>query len=335
VRELLRNRFLLPAALMVAMGIGGMFSLTAGAGASGSSTPTTTPVGGLAVGGGVGSGDFNSGVALPPSVGSPCYLGGPRNSGGPNSTIRTYHCVHGHQVARPGRVIAYGNSAIIYKNPPKAFIPAGEALFAENCSSCHGDEAQGSAIAPNLRGVGPATVDFWVSTGRMPAQSTAQVEAERKPARLTPLQALEVAAWVNSLDPAVPYVPYVNTARANVSVGAALFSLNCAACHTITGSGDALAYGTNAPTLNNKHITPQQVAEAIRTGPANMPRFTGNLNDAQVRDLVAYVTRDIQHPDDAGGFGLGGVGPVTEGFIGLLLGVGGLALICYWIGDRT
>ena len=37
-------------------------------------------------------------------------------------------------------------------------------------------------------------------------------------------------------------------------------------------------------------MTPQQVAEAIRTGPANMPRFSGNLTDAQVRDIVSYVT---------------------------------------------
>jgi len=26
---------------------------------------------------------------------------------------------------------------------------------------------------------------------------------------------------------------------------------------------------------------------------------------------------------------------VAEGFIALLIGVGGLALICFWIGDRT
>jgi len=29
-----------------------------------------------------------------------------------------------------------------------------------------------------------------------------------------------------------------------------------------------------------------KVAEAIRTGPGNMPRFTGNLSDFQVRDIV-------------------------------------------------
>jgi ubiquinol-cytochrome c reductase cytochrome c subunit len=65
-----------------------------------------------------------------------------------------------------------------------------------------------------------------------------------------------------------------------------------------------------------------------------MPRFTGNLSDYQVRDIVAYVTSKIQHPQNVGGLGLGGLGPVAEGFVGLLLGVGLLALVGYWVGER-
>jgi len=127
---------------------------------------------------------------------------------------------------------------------------------------------------------------------------------------------------------------YEAVERQLTAMGADLFSLNCAACHTITGAGDALAFGTNAPSLQNRAITPQQVTEALRIGPANMPRFTGNLTDAQVRDVVAYVTKYIQHPADPGGAGLGGVGPVAEGFVALLIGVGGLVGICFWIGER-
>ena len=333
MRRLLRHKLLLPAAVLVTVAVGSLLSFGAGAGASShaNSSDTGTGTGGIAVGGGVNAGNFNSGIKLPAGVGSPNYLGGPKNSGNANSSLRVYRTVHGHR-----ELVAYGNRAIIYKQPPAALIPVGEALFAQNCSTCHGSDAQGSAIAPNLVGVGPATVNFWVSSGRMPAVNTDQVEAERKPARLSPEQALAVAAWVNSLDPAVPFVPYPNLKGASLSEGASLFALNCAACHTIDRArATPLAYGTNAPTLNNKNITPQQVAEAIRTGPANMPRFTGNLSDAQVRDLVAYVTAKIQHPQDPGGWGLGGVGPVTEGFVALLVGVGALVLVCFWIGERS
>jgi ubiquinol-cytochrome c reductase cytochrome c subunit len=243
-------------------------------------------------------------------------------------------CINGH-------LISYGNTAITYANPPQSFISAGRLLFAQTCSSCHGNDANGvgpegqATIGPNLQGVGAATVDFWVSTGRMPAADVKAVEAERRATRLTPLQALELAAWVNSLDPSVPAVPYPHLQGTNQSVGQDLFSLNCAACHTITGSGDALAYGTNAPSLQNKNVTAQQVVEAMRIGPANMPRFSGNLTDAQVADIVSYVTGRLQHPTNPGGFGLGGVGPVAEGFVALLIGVGGLALVCFWIGDRS
>ncbi len=256
-----------------------------------------------------------------------------RNAGNPFLSTNKF-CLNGH-------LISYGNTAITYANPPQALISAGRLLFAQTCSSCHGNDANGvgpdgqATIGPNLQGVGAATVDFWVSTGRMPATDVKAVEAERKASRLTPLQALELAAWVNSLDPAVPAVPYPHLGGANQSAGADLFSLNCAACHTITGAGDALAFGTNAPSLQNRDVSAQQVVEAMRIGPANMPRFSGNLTDQQVADIVSYVTGRIEHPDNPGGAGLGGVGPVAEGFVALLIGVGGLVLVCFWIGERS
>jgi ubiquinol-cytochrome c reductase cytochrome c subunit len=256
-----------------------------------------------------------------------------KNSGNP-FTSTNLHCAGGH-------IISYGNSAITYANPPQSYVSVGRQLFAQYCSSCHGNDANGvgpegeATIGPNLQGVGAATVDFWVSSGRMPAADPKAVEAERRATRLTPEQALQLAAFVNSLDPAVPAIPTPHLQGANQSTGDELFSLNCAACHTITGSGDALAFGTNAPSLQNKTVTAQQVVEAMRTGPANMPRFSGNLTDAQVRDITSYVVGRIQHPVNPGGFSLGGVGPVAEGFVALLIGVGGLALICFWIGDRS
>ena len=76
--------------------------------------------------------------------------------------------------------------------------------------------------------------------------------------------------------------------------------------------------------------------EAIRTGPGNMPRFAGNLTDTQVarhrrlRDRSTSSTRTTPAASASAGSG-----PVAEGFVGLLFGVGGLMLVCFWIGDRT
>ena len=355
MRRLLRNRLLLPAALLVAVGLSSVLALSSGAGAAGrtashaaaaahrshparaaaaktSTSPSTRSAGGTISTPG-GTHFVNTKPAVTPTApactqdAQKIGYRSPRDSGSPQNSTPAYRkCVN-------GKVVQYGNKAIVYKLPPSSYIAAGHKLFEENCSSCHLPTAQGSAAAPSLRGVGPATVNFWVTTGRMPAAAPLQVQATVKPPRLTVKQANEIAAWINSLTPSAPYIPDVNVKAADLAQGASLFALNCAACHTITGAGDALAYGTKAPSLH--FATARQVAEAIRTGPGNMPRFTGNLTDAQVRDIVAYVTEKIQHPTNDGGFGLGGVGPVTEGFVALLLGVGGLMLVSFWIGDRA
>ena len=187
---------------------------------------------------------------------------------------------------------------------------------------------------PNLQGLGSGTVDFWVSTGRMPLANSS-VQATRKPPRFNRLQTLEISAWVQSLTPGEGVqVPVVNTTNVDLEAGSQLFTLNCAACHTITGAGDALMDGAYAPSL---HLaTNTQIVEAIRSGPGNMPHFgPGDITNTEARDISAYVTGVIQHPANPGGEGLGGIGPVGEGFVGLLLGVGVLMLVCFWIGDRT
>jgi len=227
-------------------------------------------------------------------------------------------------------------SPITYRPPPSSYVAAGQSLFELNCSSCHGVDASGTDKAPNLQGLGPATVDFWVSTGRMPL-AVATVQPVQKPPRFDRKQTLQIVAFVTSLAPtAHDYpsgIPDVDLAAGNLVEGNTLFVLNCAGCHTITGAGDALANGFFAPSLHR--IYPRQIAEAIRTGPTQMPHFgPGNLSDQQVTDIVKYVSSSIQHPVNQGGLGLGGIGPVAEGFIGLLFGVGGIMLVAFWLGDR-
>ena len=295
MRAKLRGRTVLPALVVVGVALTGL--LTAGASAQ---SPSGTHTGTASNGSGSGSGS-----------GSAPVLAASSQALGPTHAI-TYHL------------------------PPASYIPAGQALFQANCASCHGTNAYGTDRAPNLVGLGAATVDFWVSTGRMPLAASA-IQAIRKPPRFDRQQTLEIVAYVTSLAPAGqngPAIPSVDTKNASLAMGNTLFTLNCAACHTITGAGDAIAEGFFAPSLHKANA--RQVAEAMRTGPGNMPRFSpGTLTDKQVADIVAYVTGPIRHPDNAGGAGLGGVGPVAEGFVALLVGVGGLMLVAFWIGDRA
>jgi ubiquinol-cytochrome c reductase cytochrome c subunit len=293
--RMFRGRYAIPAALLASVGIFGLMAFSPSAAQADSTTPTT-----------VASADGGYPYPTPTS---------PTSTTSPTSSAPS----------------GYGTANITL---PESFIAPGQALFDASCASCHGADASGTSRAPNLQGLGAGTVDFWVSTGRMPL-AISSVQAAQKPSRFNRSQTLQIAAFVQSRAPGTGMpVPIVNLSAANLEAGGSLFTLNCAACHTITGAGDALAGGSFAPSL---HLaTPTQIIEAIRSGPGNMPRFSeGNLTPTEVHDIAAYVHGVIQHPDDRGGFGLGGIGPVGEGFVGLLVGVGLLMLVCFWIGERT
>src|ERR1700722_5631823 len=58
----------------------------------------------------------------------------------------------------------------------------GARIYAESCASCHGAQQQGSADGPSLHHVGLAEVDFFLSTGRMPA-AVPWIEVEHRDER--------------------------------------------------------------------------------------------------------------------------------------------------------
>jgi ubiquinol-cytochrome c reductase cytochrome c subunit len=209
-------------------------------------------------------------------------------------------------------------------------IEAGKDLFQANCSSCHGLEAQGTSQGPSLIGSGAAAVYFQMSTGRMPAKEPG-AENERKPVTFSPQQIEDIAGWVASLGggPEIPTAEQVSTEGADTALGSELFSANCAQCHGFAGAGGALTYGKDAPPLTES--TPTQIYTAMLTGPEAMPVFSdGALSPQAKRDIIAYITQTRVEPNP-GGFSLGRTGPVTEGLVIFLGGLGFLVLISMWI----
>ena len=209
-------------------------------------------------------------------------------------------------------------------------VTAGKDLFQANCSSCHGLEAQGTSQGPSLIGSGAAAVYFQMSTGRMPAKEPG-AENERKPVTFSPQQIEDIAGWVASLGggPAIPTADQVSTEGADTALGSQLFSANCAQCHGFAGAGGALTYGKDAPPLTES--TPTQIYTAMLTGPEAMPVFSdGALSPQAKRDIIAYITQTRVEPNP-GGFSLGRTGPVTEGLVIFLGGLGFLVLISMWI----
>ena len=213
-------------------------------------------------------------------------------------------------------------------------VERGRALYARGCSSCHGLNGEGGQRAPSLIGVGAASVDFQVGTGRMPLREHGP-QAPRKRPSYDEQQILDIAAYVASLGPG-PGIPKIDPAalqKADTAYGGALFRTNCAQCHNFAGSGGALTYGKFAPSLSD--ATPRQIYEAMITGPENMPVFgEKQLTPDQKLAIINYV-RTIKTQADPGGVGLGRVGPVSETVVGWLIGIGVLVIVTIWIGARA
>jgi ubiquinol-cytochrome c reductase cytochrome c subunit len=221
-------------------------------------------------------------------------------------------------------------------------IEEGKKLFAVGCASCHGLNAQGStdgegnSTAPSLIGVGAASVDFQVGTGRMPAQQPG-AQIPRKPPVYTPAEIEALAAYVASLapGPAIPAQESYDISKVTdeqIARGGELFRTNCTACHNFAGKGGALPRGAYAPSLMGS--TPKHIYEAMLTGPQQMPVFSDQVMTPQdKRDVIAYVNA-LQTQKDPGGFGLGRLGPVTEGLWGWLVGIGLLVVVAVWIGAK-
>lgn len=212
-------------------------------------------------------------------------------------------------------------------------VSAGQKLFAANCATCHGLNAEGSEFAPSLVGVGPAAVDFQVGTGRMPAVASGP-QAEAKATQFSADEIAELAAFVGSLGtgPSIPDAEEIDASLGSASNGMLLFRTNCAMCHGSVGGGGALTQGKFAPSLWDTDA--RHIYEAMLTGPQSMPVFNdANITPEGKRDIIAYL--EAQRGGSPGGLGLGSIGPVSEGLWGWLLGIGLIIAITVWVGSRS
>ena len=210
--------------------------------------------------------------------------------------------------------------------PASAAEPTGKLLYRVYCSSCHGERAQGSANAPSLRNKSASDVHLMLDTGLMP-ESVPHVDDLRAPA-FDETQMRAIVDYVDSFSPhadhSLPVVVGGDAVR-----GRAQFAEHCAVCHGAAGGGASVGAENVAPSLHT--VTTLQVAEAIRAGPGVMPRFGSDVLTADdVAGIARYVVslqRDSGTPrEDRGGIALGHVGPVAEGFVAWVFGIGSVTV---------
>jgi ubiquinol-cytochrome c reductase cytochrome c subunit len=224
-----------------------------------------------------------------------------------------------------------------------AAVEEGRELFLIGCASCHGKNGEGilaadgsSNYGPSLVGVGAASVDFQVGTGRMPMAQAAP-QAPDKPPIYTEEETAQLAAFVASLGPgpAIPseedYSPD-DVDDEGTANGGEIFRANCTACHNSVGAGGALPDGRYAPTLSG--VDDVHIYEAMLTGPQQMPVFPDEtITPEEKREVIAYIN-SVQDQPEYGGFGLGGLGPVAEGAVVWGVGMGVLVAFAVWIATQ-
>jgi len=225
--------------------------------------------------------------------------------------------------------------------------PTGEKLFLRDCAWCHGDRGDGTTRAPSLTtGTnGAALTDFELRTGRMPLINPSQPVR-----RNTPFydagQIDAIDAYVASLGGKGPAVPSPHPQAGDLALGETLYQENCAACHSTAGTGGALTpwpQGVPAsPHAGDRFVAPRvtqasarEIAEAMETGPGVMPVFASDtFTPHQVDSIVRYVL-SLRKPKDLGGGAIGHVGPVAEGAVAWIVGLGLLIVLVRFIGTRA
>ena len=229
-------------------------------------------------------------------------------------------------------------------------ITQGQEIYEVACITCHGANLQGvQDRGPSLVGVGEGSVYFQVHSGRMPMKRN-EAQADRKDPRFNEAQTLALAAYVNANGggPGIVKDDDGNIAMESlrgshnedgaidpkdVARGSDLFRLNCASCHNFTGKGGALSGGKHAPPLDEANE--QEIYQAMLTGPQNMPKFSDRqLSADEKKDIIAFVKNAKETPNP-GGYGLGGLGPVSEGMLMWFGGIIVMIAFAMWIGTRS
>jgi ubiquinol-cytochrome c reductase cytochrome c subunit len=211
-------------------------------------------------------------------------------------------------------------------------VNAGRDLYSRSCITCHGSNLQGvQGRGPSLIGVGAAAVYFQVHTGRMPLVRQ-EAQAPERPPIFSQTEIDQLMAYIQA-NGGGPTLPSGDLRAGDLAQGGELFRLNCAQCHNFVGQGGALSSGKRAPSL--REASDLTIYTAMLSGPENMPVFGDNqITPDEKRAIINYV-QTIKAQADPGGAGVGRVGPVAEGLVIWVVGMGALLFGIFWMGTKA
>ena len=176
----------------------------------------------------------------------------------------------------------------------------GLAAYAENCTTCHGVNGEGTDLAPALNADDTRTQDAdelaRIIREGVPGTMMPSWDAKLEPETITDLVAFiqnwdEISAAGLELTPPAPIHIDPSNPQEMLALGESLYGNTCAACHGENGEGGS------GPALNSLQILTrhddQALADTIIYGPRRrnsiMPAFGDRLTSVEVEALVRYL----------------------------------------------
>ena len=181
----------------------------------------------------------------------------------------------------------------VAKDPQARAI--GQRLFMNNCSQCHGSDAQGSKGFPNL------TDRDWLHGG---LPENIQETITKGGIGMMPPMALALGSETDVKDVAQYVLSLSNSPHIAESAekGKAKFVLVCGACHGPDGKGNTVIGSANLTDNIWLHgVGEKAIVDMIQNGKVNqMPAQEGRLTGSQIRMLTAYVwgLSNVQSPQN-------------------------------------
>jgi len=186
----------------------------------------------------------------------------------------------------------------------------GQQLFNEKCGGCHALRAAGTSgqIGPNLDdafaqaradGVEDSTIREVVRRQiQYPVPPAVSVNVPPMPKNLVEGEdADSVATYVASVagneeapvaaPPPAPPPPAGGGGGGGTEDGKAIFTSNCASCHTLKAAG---TNGMIGPNLDEAKPDDALVKERVTNGMGVMPSFKGKLTDPQIDAVAKFVS---------------------------------------------
>lgn len=172
-------------------------------------------------------------------------------------------------------------------------LTAGQAVFGDNCATCHGVGGAGSKGYPNLRD------DVWLWGGSLEdiqKTITVGVRTGEPHARFSQMPAFGRDQMLNDaqINDLTEYVVALSKRPANqaaVARAAPIFAEQCATCHGVAGTGDQTK---GAPNLTDSEWLYGSSRDSIHSQIFNgrggvMPTWGGRFDPQTIKALAVYI----------------------------------------------